>query len=110
MDRNPESFRRPYAEYDLNNIHRILSMLEYILGDLISAIHVCFLVDWDPRASAKVWITRINRMLNRVRASRASKETYMLLLHLHMVPDRSGVFPYDLESRRRVIAKFSLFH
>ena len=55
-------------------------------------------------------LVRINRLLNRARASRISKEVYQQLLkHIHLPANPPGVFSYDLEAWRRIIVKFSLY-
>ena len=98
------------AQFDVANIHRILSIWDYKLPDLIAAIHICFVVDWGPRTRAAVTVTRINRPLERVRDSRDPIDVYRYLLaHVHAAPDQSGSFPYDLEEWRMVIVKSSLF-
>ena len=110
MDLNHEAVRVRSPLFPLGNIRMILSIWGYNLPDLTAAIQVCFAVDCGPRTREAVTVNRINRLINRVRASRAPKTVYRyLLVHLHAAPDQPGAFPYDLEECRRLVVNSPLF-
>ena len=112
MDRDRKSATVSAAEVILTNIMGILSTTGYSLIKLERALSALGALDWAPGITQQIGITRVTRFFTRLKQSRVKKSDYRFLIKTLMIatPDKSAIFPFDMEEWRRLIVRFDLFN